>query len=327
MERENEGRFGAFHPVVLLVYFAALLFFLMFQFQPVFSCLGLCAGIALLFFLKRGSQIKKMLLFYVFLFLVMTVTNPIFSHEGQTPLIFVNDRPVTLEAVVYGAVMALLLIAVFAWCQCLQMILTSDKLLYLLGKSVPKTALVLTMSIRFLPLFLRQTKKIARVQKAMGLYAGDSLYDKVKGGVRIFSSLVGWSLENAMDTACSMKARGYGLKGRKDFSLFRFKKSDALMLVILFVLSGAVVWGIAKQKVSFSCYPALSGLPLTTEAWAVYVAFGLLAFLPFFIECIERIKWNRQKEKIKYECVGVKAGFLCLSGCKKTGVKADEHRH
>lgn len=323
MEQGVQGRFETFHPVVLFAYFASLLVLLIFQFHPVFVLLGLFGGMSLLFLLKSGSKIRNMLLFYLLLLFVMTLTNLLFSHEGQTPLFYINDKPVTLESGIYGAVMAVLLIAVLIWCQCLQMILTSDKILYLLGKSIPRTALVLTMSFRFLPLFLRQMKKIARAQKAMGLYAGDSMYDKLKGGVRIFSSLVGWSLENAMDTACSMKARGYGMKGRKDFSLFRFRKSDALMLGIIFVLAGVVFFGIAKRYVPFACYPAVSGISFTPSAWMTYAAWGLLNFLPFLTECRERIKWKHQKENIRYECVGDAAGIVYLSRCKKTGVKAD----
>lgn len=323
MEQGVWGRFEAFHPVVLFVYFASLLVLLIFQFHPVFALIGLLGGIPLLFLLKGGGKIKKMLLFYLLFFFVLTVTNLFFTHEGQTPLFYINDKPVTLESGVYGAVMAALLIAVLIWCQCMQMILTSDKILYLLGKSIPRTALVFTMSFRFLPLFLRQMKKIARTQKAMGLYAGDSVYDKAKGGARILSSLIGWSLENAMDTACSMKARGYGIKGRKDFSLFRFRKSDALMLLLIFVLTGTVFFGIVRRDITFACYPAVSTISFTLPACMTYAALGILTFLPFLTECRERIKWKRQKEKINYERVGDEAGIFYLSGCKKTGAEAD----
>ena len=40
--------------------------------------------------------------FYVPLFLLVAVTNPLFSHNGVTPLFFLNGNPVTLEALLYG---------------------------------------------------------------------------------------------------------------------------------------------------------------------------------------------------------------------------------
>lgn len=41
--------------------------------------------------------------FYVSMFLLVAVTNPLFSHNGVTPLFYLNGNPVTLEAFVYGA--------------------------------------------------------------------------------------------------------------------------------------------------------------------------------------------------------------------------------
>ncbi len=40
------------------------------------------------------------------------------------------------------------------------------------------------------------------------------------------SILVTWALENAIDTADSMKDRGYVLPGRTAFSIYRFDRRD-----------------------------------------------------------------------------------------------------
>ncbi len=68
------------------------------------------------------------------------------------------------------------------------------------------------MAVRFIPLFRRQAERVSLSQKAMGLYAGDNYMDKARGAARVFSILLTWSLENAIDTAASMRARGYGIK-------------------------------------------------------------------------------------------------------------------
>ena len=46
------------------------------------------------------------------------------------------------------------------------------------------------MAFRFIPLFKYQIRKINQSQKTMGLYATDSIPDKIRGGIRIFDSLV-----------------------------------------------------------------------------------------------------------------------------------------
>ena len=52
--------------------------------------------------LVRKKAILSDMGFYLPLFLLVAVTNPLFSHNGVTPLFFMNGNPVTLEAVVYG---------------------------------------------------------------------------------------------------------------------------------------------------------------------------------------------------------------------------------
>ncbi|MEI3176077.1 MAG: hypothetical protein V8S96_06110 [Lachnospiraceae bacterium] len=65
--------------------------------------------------------------------------------------------------------------------------------------------------------------------------------DKVRGGVRVFDSLVSWSMENSIDTADAMKARGYGLPGRTNFSLFRFRQRDVILLCIMGGFSAVIL--------------------------------------------------------------------------------------
>ena len=49
-----------------------------------------------------------------------------------------------------------------------------------------------------------------------------SVFRRVGNAVKIFSIMVTWSLENAIETADSMRSRGYGLPGRTAFSIYRF---------------------------------------------------------------------------------------------------------
>lgn len=89
----------------------------------------------------------------------------------------------------------------------------------------------------------------------MGLYAGSSYVDKLRSAVRVFSAMLTWALENAIDTGDSMKARGYGLKGRSHFALFRFTLRDALLLSAAALLLTLVFLGMMLKKTAFSFYP------------------------------------------------------------------------
>ena len=290
--------FGNYHPGVLFAYFLSVLLISMFVSNPVLQLLALFGGILFCITLVKRGEIAGNIGFYVPLFLMVAVTNPIFSHNGVTPLFFLNGNPVTLEAIIYGIAIAVTVIGVMLWCKSYSEIMTSDKFLYLFGKAIPKLSLVLSMALRFIPMFKRQMHKVSRAQKAMGLYSSKSFTDKIKSRMRVFMAMISWSLENAMETSASMKARGYGSGGRTNFSLFRFYAGDAILLTVCILLLCITVTGTAMGETVFYYYPRISELNLSPYAITVYAAFGILSFLPFIIEVKEAIKWKYYISKI-----------------------------
>ena len=82
-------------------------------------------------------------------------------------------------------------------------------------KVAPSLSLVLSMTLRFVPKFTAQMKKVRQSQKCIGRDVSDGgLISRIKHGIKIISIMITWSLENAIETADSMKSRGHGLKGR-----------------------------------------------------------------------------------------------------------------
>ena len=290
--------FGNYHPGVLMTYFLSVLLIAMFVQNPILQSLALLGGILFCLVIQRKSAIAGNIGFYVPLFLIVAITNPIFSHNGVTPLFFLNGNPVTLEAFIYGIAIAITVIGVMIWCKCYSEIMTSDKFLYLFGKPIPKLSLILSMALRFIPMFKRQMHKVSRAQKAMGLYSSKSFTDKIKSYMLTFMAMISWSLENSMETSASMKARGYGIKGRTNFSMFRFYADDAVLLAICAFLLGITIAGTAMGETAFYYYPRISELNLSPYAITVYAAFGILSFLPFIIEVKEAFKWKYYISKI-----------------------------
>ena len=290
--------FGNYHPFVLLIYFLSVLLVAMFISNPVLQTEALAGGILFCTVIHRKRENIGNLGFYIPLFLMIAITNPLFSHNGVTPLFFINGNPVTLEAFVYGISIAVMLIGVILWCKCYSGIMTSDKFLYLFGKAIPKLSLVLSMALRFIPMFKRQMHRVSRAQKAMGLYSSKSFTDKIRSHMRVFMAMISWSLENSIETSASMKARGYGLKGRTNFSLFHFYSGDAILLATCVLMLGITVSGVAMNETVFYYYPRISGLNLSVYAVIVYTAFGILSFIPFITEVKEALVWKYYISKI-----------------------------
>ncbi len=298
MKSLKSDAFSTFHPAALFFYFAGLILITIFIVNPLMLAIALIGAISYCVFTEKGRNVKSDLSFYIPMFILVSITNPLFSHNGITPLFFMNGNPVTLEAVFYGINIALLLTAAAFWCRAYAETVTEDKFLFLFSKTLPKTALVISMAIKFIPVMKRQAKKISSAQKAMGLYSSKSYVDKLHAGVRVFSALVTWSLENAVDTARSMRARGYGLKGRKSFSLFKFTARDAVMIIVSAAMFAFVLFGFRSGAVHFAFYPSMSRLPLSPTAVLVYIFYGAAAFLPFIVEVKESLKWKFYISKI-----------------------------
>ena len=288
--------FSAFHPSVSFVFFAIMVVFTMLFMQPVFLGVTLISALIFSFILNGGRGVKLSLLVYLPMFLLIAISNPLFNHRGRTTLFFFMDNPITLEAVLYGICSAASLIAIIAWFSCYSKVITSDKFLYLFAKMTPAVALLITMTIKMISKLKYQLKTISNAQHTIGLdQSTGNLSERVKKGMRVISILLSWSMEDAIETADSMKARGYGLKNRTTFSLFKFDKRDGLVLGVISVLAGICFAGYFSGYGTMQFYPSIRPLNLSTQAIVLYIVFAVLAFLPIIIEIEESCKWRSYK--------------------------------
>lgn len=284
------------HPLFLAAYFISVLAFTMFLNNPVVLAFALLGGMLFCVFLENLKSFFKSLIIFLPLGLAIALSNPLFSHNGKTVLFFLNNNPITKEALLYGVNLAVMMVAVIYWFKCFNVIFTSDKLLYLFGKLSSKIALLFSSALRFIPLFKRQSLKIKEAQKALGLYSGEGLTDKFKGHMRTYSALITWSLENAVETGASMKARGFGSGKRTSYSLFKAKKEDFYLTVITVIIDLILCFNI--KKLSFAFYPEITNIEFNLKTLILLGLFLILYFLPFLIELKEVIKWKYLKSKI-----------------------------
>lgn len=289
--------FDNLNPIAVSIYFATVAGIAMFCMNPILLSFSLFGAI-LFFLLRNGRKQIKSHLGFLLLFFVMALINPLFYHNGATVLFVINDRPITLEAAVYGVVASAMILAVLYWFRSLTQIMTSDKLLYVFGKLSPKLSLVLSMGLRYVPLFNRQTKKINAAQTALGLYKDDNIIDRIKGKTRVFSVLLTWALENGIITADSMAARGYGTGRRTHFSLFRFRKADIVLLLLTLIFGAVTCVSLGTNALDIIYYPKIEASAFTPMSVLGLTAYGILTLLPIFIELEEKIKWNCLKSKI-----------------------------
>lgn len=293
----NNDAFCGCHPIVNLVFFAVVIGFTMIFTHP--AALGVSLVGAVCFYIKlRGVRGAGFFAKLVLPAAVLTaVINVLFNHRGDTVLArFPNGSPLTLESLLYGASAAAMMACVLIWFGSFSAVMTSDKLMYLFGKTLPSLSLVFSMTLRFVPRFREQFARVREARLCMGKPAAVSLRGKIKEAFECFSAMASWSLEGSADTADSMKARGFGLRGRTSFAIYRLSARDIGLLAWLAACAAFLIFGAANGSFSWEYFPSIRGelfaSPLSAAVFAVYLAACLT---PLWVGIMEVRQWNSSR--------------------------------
>ncbi|OOB77916.1 MAG: hypothetical protein BEN18_09090 [Epulopiscium sp. Nuni2H_MBin001] len=268
--------FSDYHPIVLFIYFISVISFAIFLMHPVCLLISISAAISYLALLR----IKKYMLA---IFLIISIINPLFNHAGVTILFYLpTGNPFTLESLLYGIATSFMIITVIAWFCCYNKVVTSDKLLYLFGKLLPQLSLIISMVLRLIPLY-----KI-RFNKIMHANPSDNAF---KTAALVVSIMVTWSMETAIDTADSMKARGYGLPNRTTFSNYKLTTRDIVVSIGLVVMSGYLI---CSNKLAVTYIPIFN----YTQSLPDFIIYTILCYTPIILSIMEELKWKYLISKI-----------------------------
>lgn len=289
----------SYHPLVGFAFFASVIVFTMFFVNPFFLAISFASSFLYSVLIKGRKALKFNLLVALPMLLVIAALNPVFVHQGMTMLFYIHDNPVTLEAIEFGVASGFMLVSVLLWFSCYNEVMTSDKFIYLFGRIIPALSLILSMTLRLIPRLKNKIRQISHAQKCIGMDTGTgNMIQRAMHGIRILSILTTWALENAVETSDSMKARGYGLRGRTAFSPFRFERRGGVCLTVIAVAVAICIAGQISGVAYFQYYPYLKWAhmqPFTVIMWAAY---GLLCLLPPVLEIRGNIQWRLLKSTI-----------------------------
>ena len=290
-QRRHARFFMQLHPASSMAYFVCVCALTLACFHPAMSFISLVGGTLFSLTLRGKRKTIGTYKFVLPMFLLIVIGNPLFNHRGATMLFMLFDQWITLEALAYGVASACELSAIIVWFSCYQHVMTSDKFLYLFGNIAPNTALLITMTLRFIP---KLKKDAADISAAETMLNGkpERLTKKLGTAMRSLSVLLTMSMENAVDTADSMRSRGYGCARRTTFHLFRFDARSALTLVSLLSLAVLCAVGRIYGYGYMDFYPRMvangldAGWIITLCSYAVIMLFGAAA------EIREAAKWR-----------------------------------
>lgn len=241
----NNDAFSQCHPLTNFLFFVGAIGFCAVIQHPIYLLAG-AAGAAGYYLLLNGRKGWKLIGGLIPVFAVLSALNPLLNTYGKTELFTVFGRPYTMEALLYGMVIAGMLAVMILWFGCYSAVLTSDKFVCLFGGLIPSLSLLLVMILRMIPSLTRRAKQISDTRKSIGkgLTGAEGNKEKIQGGMRILSALTDWALEGSIVTADSMRSRGYGCAKRSSFQVYRFTVRDSVLIGLMAVFSlGTMLFG------------------------------------------------------------------------------------
>ena len=286
--------FSDYHPFINFLYFALVIGFSLVLAHPLAQGIALVCAIAYSVSATGKKSVLFLLRYCLPMVLLTAFINPAFNHEGTTTLLyFGNGNPLTLESILYGFSAGAMLVTLLLWFASFNRVMTSDKFIYLFGKVIPALSLVLSMSLRFVPKFKTQMATVAEAQRSIGRdVSSGSLWSRTKTAIVIFSIMITWALENAIETADSMKSRGYGLKGRSAFSIYRFDERDKYTCIWFSFCGAFLLVGMMRMAFGFRYFPNIRYAPLDMTTIPFYGVYFALCITPVILNWKEERKWK-----------------------------------
>lgn len=286
--------FSDYHPFINLIYFLAVISFSLVLTHPLAQGISLVCAVVYAVSISGKKSVMFLLKYCLPMVLLTAFINPAFNHEGATILLyFPNGNPLTLESILYGFSSGVMIITILMWFSSFNRVMTTDKFIYLFGKVIPALSLILSMSLRFVPKFKSQMQTVTEAQRSIGRDVSEgSLLQRTKTAIHIFSIMITWSLENAIETADSMKSRGYGLRGRTAFSIYRFDERDRYVLLWFSFCGLFIIAGTLLNAFGFRYFPDIRYAAFDMTTIPFYCVYSALCITPVILNYKEEKKWK-----------------------------------
>lgn len=284
------------HPAVNLIFFAAVLVGMITFQHPVFLVISFLCAFA--YSVKRNGW--KAVVFNLCLLPLVgafALYYSSYTHFGMTVLHqnMVGNN-MTLESLVYGAVLGVIGAGVCMWFSCVFSVFTTDKVVYLLGKVSPRLSLFLAIALRMIPRIKKEAKRINMAQQGIGRGANQgNLWQRFRNSLRIVSMLITWSIDSLTIASESMRSRGSSLRGRKAFSIYRFDNRDRLFLIGLFLCLTLTMMAMRLGQTDIVYDPKI----IWTHVSPLFcVGYGVLCLMPLGLELWTEYRFQKARRMV-----------------------------
>ncbi len=225
-----------------------------------------------------GRSLVRAALLALPLAMAIILINALVSRNGLTVIFRMGDLPVlgqtdvTLEAIVYGAILGLRAICLILCGTLYTVAVDPDEVLRLFRRVSFRSALTATLATRMVPILVRDGRRLAEAQRCRP--------GRPPSRLTLMRAACTGVLDRALDVAAALEVRGYGVARRPPAYRAPYSRHD-----LEFLAAGAAIFGVAivarvAGLAPFAAYPSLR-LDAPGSAAAVAGALLLAALLPF----------------------------------------------
>ncbi|MDD4371912.1 MAG: energy-coupling factor transporter transmembrane component T [Anaerostipes sp.] len=277
-----------YHPWIIFSYFVGTIGAVSVFFHPVYLFIAAASGLWFYYQLYDHVKIVKQMLSGGGIILFVTLLNGLWNHQGVTILWYLGDNPVTKEALIYGVMNGLFFYSIFLWFACFSKVMTEDKIHYLFGSIIPTFALIFSMVLGMIPKIKQHFEEVRYARRQLGK-TPRTMREHIKESMSVVSVTTTWILEHSVDTADSMKARGYGTRRRTCFHMYRYDMRDCVFTLIVVGLFSINIICYTLGEGRIQCFPMIhyenvNGIGL--------LGFSLLFLLPEIVQMKENYVWK-----------------------------------
>ena len=287
------------HPAVNFIYFATVIAGMTTFQHPVFLLISFAC--AFLYSIKRNG-LKALAFNTVLLPLIAAYAfyYSSYNHFGVTVLqqnMIGNNM--TLESLVYGFVLGIVVAGVLIWFSCVYSVFTTDKVVYLFGKVSPRLSLFLAIILRMVPRIKKEAKRINTAQQGIGRGTNQgNLWQRTRNCIRIFSMLITWTIDSLTTASESMRSRGSTLRGRKAFSIYRFDNRDRAYVVGNFACLTVIFMAVMLKQTDIIYDPRIIMMPVTTMSYVFYAGYAVFCLMPFGLELWTEYRFKKARRAL-----------------------------
>lgn len=285
--------FSTFHPMLLVSYLIAVIYLILSTLHPLVIVMAFIGAVSYFITLKGGFQTVRELAFYSCVALLIFLSYSTFVHNGYTPLFFLNDQAITLQAVLKGIAIAVAVVSSCFYFKSYFEIFTTTKILYVTSKLSSKIGIFASMVCRFIPMFKESFSKRKHAMKAIGYFQTASKVERLQRYIKLLLQTFILTAELVFFKPQVMQARGYGRKKRTQYAVIQYTQKDTTLLLMLFLQIFTFV--ILYEAYRYYYYPTLKQASMTI------LQIGLIALLmlfPTLYEVKENVKWRYLQSKI-----------------------------